>query len=186
MDTALTGAVELLDRSLAYTRSALAGVGPEHEALLTPCHGWTLRRLLEHMDDGLDAYTEAATGRVNLVPTVGDGQVESVRAKACALLAWWLDPPIDVVAIGDRRLAAEKLVSAAALDVTLHGWDIHATLSRPVPVPASLARPLFDIAIDVAVGPLRPECFAAPVSPPPEESESALLLGFLGRTEPGP
>ena len=185
MHTALTGAVELLDRSLAYTRSALAGVGPEHEALLTPCHGWTLRRLLEHMDDGLDAYTEAATGRVNLVPTVGDGQVESVRAKACALLAWWLDPPVELVDIGDRRMAAEKLVSAAALDVTLHGWDIHTTLSRPVPVPPSLARPLFDVAIEVAVGPLRPECFASPVNPPPDDSESALLLGFLGRTPPG-
>jgi uncharacterized protein (TIGR03086 family) len=185
MDTALTGAVELLDRSLAYTRSALAAVGPEHEALLTPCHGWTLRRLLEHMDDGLDAYTEAATGRIGLVASVGDGHVESVRAKACALLAWWLDPPVDVVEIGDRRLAAEKLVSAAALDVTLHGWDIHATLSRPVPVPTDLARSLFDVAIEVAVGPLRPDCLASPVSPPPDDSESALLLGFLGRKEPG-
>ena len=81
METALPGAVELLDRSLAYTRSALAGVGPEHEALVTPCHGWPLRRLLEHMDDGLDAYTEAATGRVSLVPTIVDGQVESVLAN---------------------------------------------------------------------------------------------------------
>lgn len=185
MDTALTGAVELLDRSLAYTRSALAGVGPEHEALLTPCHGWPLRRLLEHMDDGLDAYTEAATGRISLVPSLGDGRVESVGAKACALLAWWLDPPVDVVTIGDRRLAAEKLVSSAALEVTLHGWDIHATLTVPPPIPAALARPLFDVAIEVAVGPLRPDCFAPPITPPPEDSESALLLGFLGRTGRG-
>ena len=184
MNVALTGAVELLDRSLAYTRLALVRIGPEHAALPTPCHDWPRPRLLEHMDDGLDAYTEAATGRVSLVPSLGDGGVESVRAKACALLAWWLDPPVDLVDIGDRRLAAEKLVSAAALDVTLHGWDIHATLRQPVPVPASLARPLFDVAIEVAVGPLRPECFAAPVSPPPDDSESALLLGFLGRTPP--
>ncbi|HEX6149557.1 maleylpyruvate isomerase family mycothiol-dependent enzyme [Nocardioides sp.] len=182
MDTALTGAVELLDRSLAYTRLALAGVGPEHAALPTPCHGWPLRRLLEHMDDALDAYIEATTGRVGLDPSLGDGRVESVRAKACALLAWWLDPPVDVVEVGDRRLAAEKLLSAAALEVTLHGWDVHATLGRPTAVPVDLAAPLFDVAVEVAVGPLRPACFAPPVSPPPGDSESTLLLGFLGRS----
>jgi len=181
MNVALTGAVELLDRSLAYTRLALAGIGPEHAAHPTPCHGWPLHRLLEHMDDGLDAYTEAATGRVSLVPTIAEGRVESVRAKACALLAWWLDPPVDVVEIGDQRLAAETLLSAAALEIALHGWDVHATLGRPMAVPDDLASPLFDIAVEVATGPLLPPCFAPPVTPPPGDTESALLLGFLGR-----
>ncbi|MGH3349014.1 MAG: maleylpyruvate isomerase family mycothiol-dependent enzyme [Nocardioides sp.] len=181
MNVALTGAVELLDRSLAYTRLALAGIRPEHAALPTPCHGWPLHRLLEHMDDGLDAYTEAATGRVSLVPSIADGHVESVRAKACALLAWWLDPPVEVVEIGDQRLSAETLLSAAALEITLHGWDVYATLGRPTAVPDDLAAPLFDVAVEVATGSLLPSCFAPPVTPPPGDTESDLLLGFLGR-----
>jgi uncharacterized protein (TIGR03086 family) len=184
MNVALTGAVELLDRSLAYTRLALAKIGPEHAALPTPCHGWPLHRLLEHMDDGLDAYTEAATGRVSLVPSVGDAPVESIRAKACALLSWWLDPPVEHVEIGDRRLAAETLLSAAALEITLHGWDVHETLGRRTPVPEDLAAPLFDVAIQVATGPWRPSCFAPPVTPPPGDTESQLLVGFLGRGRP--
>lgn len=182
MTVALVGAVELLDRSLAYTRTALAGIGPEHTALPTPCHGWPLHRLLEHMDDGLDAYTEAATGRVSLVPSVGGGQVDSIRTKACSLLSWWLDPSVDVVEIGDRRLAAETLLSAAALEITLHGWDIHQTLGHRTLVPDDLATPLFDVAVRVATDPHRPSCFAPPVTPPPGDTESEFLLGFLGRS----
>ncbi len=185
MNVALTGAVELLDRSLAYARPALAQIGPEHAALPTPCHGWPLHRLLEHLDDGLDAYTEAATGRVSLVPGLGDAPVQSIRAKACALLSWWLDPPVEFVEIGDRRLAAETLLSAAALEITLHGWDVHEALGRRTPVPEDLAGPLLDVAIQVATGPWRPGCFALPVTPPPGDSESQLLVGFLGRGRPG-
>jgi len=91
MSTALAGAVELLDRSLAYTRGALAGVRPDHLELPTPCQEWPLDRLLAHMDDALDAYGEAVTGRISLTPSRGPVRVESIQAKACALLGWWLD-----------------------------------------------------------------------------------------------
>ena len=69
--TALAGAVELLERSLAYTRVALAGVTEAQLANPTPCRDWTLRDLLAHMDDSLDAFAEAAGGSVALTPTPG-------------------------------------------------------------------------------------------------------------------
>ena len=47
MNPALDGAVELLERSLAYTRTALAGVddSPAGLRVPTPCAGWDLAML---------------------------------------------------------------------------------------------------------------------------------------------
>lgn len=179
--TALAGAVELLDRSLAYTRGALARVRPDHLGLATPCRDWPLAVLLSHMDDSLDAWTEAATGAVSLVPTHGSTPVAAIRDKACALLGWWLDHPPEQVGVGDLRLPSETLVAAAAVEVTLHGWDVHATVGDPAPVPGDLARPLLSVARHVVGDGDREGCFAPAVAPPPASPWSRQLLAFLGR-----
>ena len=181
MTTALAGAVELLDRSLSYTRVALAEVADNRDSDPTPCHGWPLSRLLAHMDDALDAYTESATGRVSLVPTRGRPPLEAIQLKACALLGWWLDRPATDVALGDRWLPADLLVRAAALEITVHGWDLHRTGGRATPVPEELAGPLLAVARAVgAVDPL--PCFAPPVPVAPDATGSQRLLAFVGRT----
>lgn len=179
--TALAGAVELLDRSLAYVRPALSGIRPDHLGRRTPCRDWPLAVLLCHMDDGLDAWTEAATGRVSLVPTPGASPVHTIRDKACALLGWWLDHPPEEVGVGDLVLPAQTLVAAAALEVTLHGWDLHATVGDAVPVPADLARPLLLVAHQVVTDADREGCLAPPVTPVPAATQSQQLLAFLGR-----
>jgi uncharacterized protein (TIGR03086 family) len=179
--TALAGAVELLDRSLAYTRGALAQVRPEHLGLTTPCRDWPLAVLLAHMDDSLDAWTEAATGRVSLVGRPGSTTVDAIRDKACALLGWWLDHPPEQVGVGDLRLPSETLVAAAAVEVVLHGWDVHATVGDPPPVPDDLARPLLSVARRVVGERDREGCFAPSAPPPPGAPWSGRLLAFLGR-----
>lgn len=181
MSTALAGAVELLDRSLAYTRGALAGVRPGHLEVPTPCQGWTLRHLLAHMDDALDAYAEAVTGHLSLTPSRGPLRVDSIQAKACALLGWWLDHPPHEVALGDQLVPSRTLVTAAALEITVHGWDIHTTLGRTVPVPEDLAGPLLSIAGAVVGTEERLACFAPPVAIGPAATDSERLLAFVGR-----
>lgn len=179
--TALAGAVELLDRSLAYTRGALADVRADHLGLTTPCRDWPLALLLAHMDDALDAYTQATTGQVSLVTHECRSPVESIRDKACTLLGWWLDHPPDEVGVGDLRMPAQTLVAAAALEIAVHGWDVHATVRPPVDVPADLARPLLTIARAIVGDDDRQGCFAPPVPSVPEDGESRQLLAFLGR-----
>lgn len=180
MTTALAGAVELLERSLAYTRVALAAVEHVPAVTPTPCQGWPLHRLLAHMEDGLDAYTEAAAGRVSLTPGVDEARLDAIRSKACALLGWWLDHPVGTVAVGDRWLPADVLVGAAALEITLHGWDLHVTGGRPTPVPEELAVPLLAVARTAAPG--AQPCFGPPVAVSPAATASGRLLGFAGRT----
>jgi len=182
MPLALTSAVELLDRSLAYTRGALALVTPDRLGDPTPCEHWDLAALLGHMDDALDAFTEAATGSVSLVPTVGASRLESIRAKACALLGWWCEHPPPTVQVGGAALPADLLVGTAALEITVHGWDVHQALDTGKPIPEQLAGVLLPVA-RVTVGDHdRPTRFALPGAVGGDALASRRLLAFLGRS----
>lgn len=180
MTAALTGAVELLDRSLAYTRVALAAVEHTPAATRTPCRGWPLHRLLAHMEDSLDAYTEAAAGQVSLTQAPAGSPLDAIRSKACALLGWWLDHPAETIAVGDRWLPADVLVGAAALEIALHGSDLHAAAGRPTHLPDDLAVPLLGVARTTAPG--AQPCFGQPVTVTPGAPASRRLLAYLGRT----
>ena len=58
--------LELLERSLSWTRGVLVEVSDDLAGAATPCAGWTLLDLLRHMVDSLSALAEASTGSVAL------------------------------------------------------------------------------------------------------------------------
>ena len=183
----LDAAVELLDRSLAYTRVMLADVRPEQLGRATPCVGWELGRLLAHMEDGLDAFTEAAAGRVEVDPVPETTtRVDALREKACALLGAWSAPrPVsgrsDRVEVGGVGLDAPLLVATAALEITVHGWDVGQTTGRRTPVPRDLAQGLLAIAHHV-IGPHdRGPRFAGPRPTGHDAPADVQLLAWTGR-----
>jgi len=179
----LAGAVELLERALGYTRVVLADVGPDNLDAPTPCSGWTLTRLLEHMEDALDAFTEAAAGQVHvqLVRPTGS-RVDALRDKACALLGAWTDArPRTPVTVGDRQLEAPLLVATAALEIAVHGWDVAQATGRRTPIPEDLARGLQPIAARVVQPTDRGSLFGPARRPEPPTTPSDDLMAFLGR-----
>lgn len=185
MTLALTGTVELLERSLAWTRSALAEVTADRLGDPTPCDRWDLAALLHHMDDGLDAFTEAATGHVSLVasdpaPHLED-RLESIRAKACALLGHWCEHPPDELTVGDLRLPADLLVGTAALEIAVHGWDVHRALGTATALPEELAEALLPLAGVTVRDADRPARFAPARLVPADAPAAQRLLAHLGR-----
>ena len=179
-------AVALLERAIDYTRIALCGVRADLLDAPTPCARWDLRTLLEHMDDGLAAFTEAANlGTVDLRPLATQPEehrlVESLRLRACSALgAWSAQHGHDPIAVGDASLEAGVLAGAGALEITVHGWDVAQACRLDHPIPGSLAASLLDVAVDLVSDADRPARFAAAtrgVSGDPREA----LLAFLGR-----
>lgn len=184
--------VALLERALAWTGPRLAEIGPDDLALPTPCAAWDLAALLAHMEDALDAFAEAAAGFVvplasARLPEHPVARVPVLHAKACALLAAWSRPTLPRVRTGSHWIEAPVLVATAALEVTVHGWDVAATLARgaeetrPPPLPEPLAGALLRVAV-TTVGPRsRGARFAAAVPPPLDASYGERLLAYLGR-----
>ena len=187
MTTGHDHALELLERALGYTRVTLTSVGPRRSDP-SPCAGWSLADLLAHMDDGLDAFLEAARGAVLVVvggqmPRRRAGaDVDVLQAKACDLLGVWSarTPPPQVV-VGDRPVPTGLIVSAAALEIAVHGWDVGQATGDARDLPEDLARALLPVAREVVSPDDRPVRFGAPLTPPSGASSSAALLAFLGR-----
>jgi uncharacterized protein (TIGR03086 family) len=181
---ALDGAVELLDRSLSYTRVMLADVRPDNLDRPTPCAGWTLGHLLAHMEDALDAFTEAAAGRVDVDPVPETStRVAALQEKACALLGAWMAarPASEHVEVGDLDLEAPLLVATAALEITVHGWDVGQATGRRTRIPDDLAHGLLIVAQHV-IDPIdRGPRFASPRPAGPEAAPDVRLLSWTGR-----
>jgi uncharacterized protein (TIGR03086 family) len=188
----LSRAVELLERSLGHTRTALAAVRPAHLHRPTPCARWDLDDLLWHMDDALDAFAEASSGLVATQPvagarTVGEPGVEArlgrLQRKACHLLGLWAGPPARTpVLVGDLPLDASLLVGTAALEITVHGWDVGQATGEGRPVPVDLAAALLPVAARVVRPGDRGRRFAAPLLLPGRVPADLRLLALLGRT----
>lgn len=178
----LDHAVELLDRALSYTRATLGDVTDAHLARRTPCEQWDLGQLLAHMEDALDAFAESAHGEVDLHDRIpARVRVDNLQQKACSLLLAWSSSPAPTVRIGEHELDTEVVVLAAALEITVHGWDVGQAVGTARPIPATLARGLLPIADSlVAVAERGPE-FGAPRPVPADAAEETRLLGFLGR-----
>ena len=177
--------VELLERALGYTRGALLHVRPAHLHRPTPCAGWSLDQLLDHMHDALDAFTEGADGTIAAEqPRCAlDVRVATLQAKACGLLGAWSRPSTpDHVLVGGLPVPTAVITRAAALEITTPGWDVAQATGRGTPVPDDLARELGSVAVRLVDPADRGTRFAPPLHPGPGAGPGEALLAFLGRS----
>ena len=86
---------------------------------------------------------------VQLVSSTDELRVESLQQKACALLGIWSAPTRPDVRVGDADLATDLLISTAALEITVHGWDVGQATGKGDPIPEGLARALLPVAHQV-------------------------------------
>jgi len=185
-DAPLLESLELLERSIGYTRLALQEVTPAMLCLPTPCSRWRLGALLDHMGESLETLTEAADlGQVTLTAPPGPASpvdaVERLRVRACSLLgAWSRVARDDEVLVGDRPLASSLLATAGALEVAVHGWDVSQATGVREPIPAALARDLLAWVDMLVTDDDRPHRFDHPLDGP-AIGPSSRLLRRLGR-----
>ena len=182
----LEQASALLERAVGYTRTSLMLVTDERMGAATPCAGWDLAALLRHMDDSLAAFSEAADlGYVAPEPTAPTDPaavVDSLKARACALLAAWSAEPAPAqTSVAGHSMPLPLLAGAGALEITVHGWDVAAACGSSRPIPDALAGLLLEVS-DLVVGqPDRSTRFADPVAVPLGADASTRLLALLGR-----
>ncbi|WP_170286142.1 TIGR03086 family metal-binding protein [Nocardioides rubriscoriae] len=176
--------VELLERALAYTRVALRHVHPAHLHRATPCAGWDLDHLLDHLHDALEAFTEGAHGTIAVTRRARalEVRVAALQGVAAELLGAWSAPGTpSLVVVGGLPLPTGLVSRVAAVEVATHGWDIAQTTGRATPLPPALARALLPVA-ETLVGPNdRGDRFAAALRPRPGADPGERLLAFLGR-----
>jgi len=185
----LSRELELLDAAVSY---ALAGAGMATPQLLprpTPCPGWDLETLLDHLGDSIGVLHEAiATGGAGASaapphPGPGPDPVARLRGQAARLLGACAaaEPAERRVAIWDRELTASMVAVTGAIEIAVHGWDIWVACGARRPVPPGLAAVLLPIAPLLITPAIRPGLFADLVRLPGPACPGDQLVAFLGR-----
>lgn len=179
----LIGGVGLLERAINYTHGCLRLVTPAALADPTPCAAWDLRALLAHLNDSLAALCEAAElGQVDLYARTAEDPVGAVRANARHLLSAWSGVHgDDPVSIAGCPLTTAVVISAGALEIAVHGWDVAQTCGHQRPIPPALAEELLSLGPLLVTNADRPARFAAPIPVSPLASPGQRLVAFLGR-----
>ncbi len=182
----LTDVLELLERSVSYTRVSLQEVTSDALRAPTPCSRWDLGELLAHLDDSLRTLQVAAdVGRVTMTPAEPDDPdhlVLSLKWRACALLgAWTANDGAELVSVAGSPLAARTLVAAGALEVAVHGWDVARACGSELPLPGALAEALLPLARHLVSDLDRGTRFAPVVTVPPWAAPGDRLVAALGR-----
>ena len=186
----LSRGLQLLAAAVGY---ALGGAGlatPQLRSRPTPCPGWDLEMLLDHLSDSIGVLHEAvATAGVSLGPAQGYDRppgwdpVARLRGQAARLLGAGAaaGPAARRVAIGDRELAASMVAVTGAIEIAVHGWDLWVTCGARRPIPPGLAAVLLPIAPLLITPGTRPGLFADPVRLAGPASPGDQLVAFCGR-----
>lgn len=182
--------LDLFDLAVDVAAEQVAAVSADDLHRQTPCAGWDLCALLDHMTGQNDGFAEAMTGR-ELSPAAfaprphgGGGWLRSARRAQRTFRA---TDPDQLVSLPEIPRFPRYPVSAAIgfqlLDTVVHGWDVAVTLTRPYAVPAALADATLMSARAVPGGPSRetPGAAFAAVRAAGHREAWSEALGLLGR-----
>ncbi|MEU8895677.1 maleylpyruvate isomerase family mycothiol-dependent enzyme [Nocardia sp. NPDC048505] len=109
----------------------------------TPCTGWTVADLIDHMNERHEAVIESVLDP--LEPETGDPRDGFAHTAARWIVA--MDRSGDTVALPQRGpLPTSTVLSVHFVDMLVHRWDLARALARPCPVPDRLLRRALPIA----------------------------------------
>ncbi len=180
----------LLTRALEQAAEVVAAVRPEQASRPTPCVGWDVRALVQHVvGQNLRNFTAAARGENadwQAPPDdPGDDWEGAFRQGAERLLETWrradLDQPVPMP--GGSQAPLRSRVDHQITELAVHSWD----LARATGQTSELDPELAEHALAWARGMLRPEfrgsdkAFGAEVSVDESAPAYDKLVAWFGR-----
>ena len=191
MTTADTIDLAALHRSaLASTRRYVAGIGDDRWDLATPCEGWNVRELLNHIVAGNLWAAELASGRTIVdVGSTLDGDMvgadhldsydRSTQAAAAAFEApGALDAPC---AVSYGPVPGSVYVGHRVIDVLIHGWDLASATGQPADLDPRLVDACWQVVQPQLALLQGSGAFGSDYATDTEDHSQASLLAALGR-----
>jgi uncharacterized protein (TIGR03086 family) len=176
----------LLEQSAGYALGVVGAVAPDLLPHPTPCHGWDLRMLLEHVNESLIALHEGlAGGCVALLPADCPSACDPVlvfRNRTRLLLHASAGADCGAsVTIAGQPVPVGVMTAMASIEIAVHGWDVSQACGQRLPVPPALATDLLELSVLLVPLAGRYPLFGPPVPVPGSASPSDRLAAFLGR-----
>jgi uncharacterized protein (TIGR03086 family) len=145
----------------------------------TPCDGWDVRTLLNHMLDTERYFAASARGEEASLPAsvppemLGDDPVEDFERAQSSLLDAYSSPEVR-----DRMGPA---LGIAMADQLLHGWDLARATGQDSAMPDDLAATAFRTIHGRFTDEQRSGVFKPEIPTPADASDQERLLAYTGR-----
>jgi uncharacterized protein (TIGR03086 family) len=175
---------QLLDRyrtASEWTVAKIARVGDDLDAP-TPCEGWDVATLLNHMLETQQYFVRTARGEEAAISPeppddlLGDDPASAYERGREATIETFSDD--DVVARTGPSLGI------AFSDTLLHGWDVARATGQDTTMPEGLAQAAYDVVHGAFTDDQRQGVFGAELPVADDASAQAKLLAYTGR-DPG-
>jgi uncharacterized protein (TIGR03086 family) len=169
--------VVVLSRALDQAGDVIAAVHPGDLDKPTPCHGWTVRELADHLAAAPEHFLQLGRGeQVDWSAGAGVGAdpaqlAAHFRVHADDLLHHWHGQPDDQVAQADWQSA----------ELGVHTWDLVRALGRPLPLDDEVAERGLAFMRQGLTDDNRGDAFGAPVDVPDDAPPYDRLVAFAGR-----
>jgi uncharacterized protein (TIGR03086 family) len=181
--------IDTLELSWKHGASLVAELGPSDLATGTPCAGWDVKAVLNHLLGEAQMMTDVNNG----LPSSSEHD-DLVRDGSDLFAAWnsiaeenvtsWRRSGVE----GDRTYFYGTFPAAACVvinlgEVLMHTWDVAKATGRPFTLDAELAAPVYALYTAIPLDEQRASgVFGPEVAVPPGAPISDRLLGLLGRT----
>lgn len=172
----------------------VAEVGPTEMGLSTPCDGWTVRDLLNHLVGGAQMFAGALQGGPlrdisgRMPDVVGDDPSAAFADAAQAFGAAAQSPGADarVLELSFGSMTGATFLRFVAFDLLVHSWDLATTLGEGLDVPDAVVLGAERIAHRSLDGRQRDaNSFSEPVAVPSGATPLERLVAYTGRSVPG-
>jgi uncharacterized protein (TIGR03086 family) len=182
--------VRLHQRALDETGSVVGRIEPDQWIAATPCEGWDVRTLLNHLVAGNLWAAELGAGAT--IPEVGDrldgdvlkddpvGAYEASATLAAATFAapGAMDAPC---AVSYGPVPGLIYCGHRFVDVLIHGWDLAVATSQDSTLDPDLVAAAYDLLQDQADMVRASGMFGDDLSVPDGAGAQSRLLAFIGR-----
>jgi uncharacterized protein (TIGR03086 family) len=180
--------VQQLEELMPMLQKVVDGIAPEQLDLPTPCVGFTVAGVLEHMIGGATAFAPAFRGEAAPVLAGNDpgaGTTIERWHRAMAELGEAVHSPgaqERTVASPFGDVPGSMFARYVAFDGLVHGWDLASATGQPYDPPAELVVEAEAYARQLITPPMRDgDTFAAEVEASVDANPIQRLVAFSGR-----
>ncbi|MCB0977482.1 MAG: TIGR03086 family protein [Acidimicrobiales bacterium] len=181
---------DVLEQAQQAAKAVLANVTADQLDLSTPCEGWKVAQLIDHMVGtqhwAHTAITGAESGPTGEGASGGDFHAAFDEAAAQNVAAFREDGALErTVNPGFGDMPGAALLGIAATDTFTHAWDLATATGQDNDLDPALAARLLERARQTIPPAFRTEdgSIFKPEQPAPEGANNATrLAAFLGRT----
>lgn len=177
-------------RALGATGSIVASIQPDQWLDPTPCDGWNVHDLVNHLVAGNRWAAELASGRTIadvgmrlegdlLGSTPPQAYEESARAAAAAFEQPGALEASCAVSYGP--VSGEVYAGHRFVDVLLHGWDLAIATAQPATLDPTLIASCWQVIEPQLAGLQSSGAFGTPTAAPADCDAQTRLLLALGR-----